>query len=55
MKIYEDPLLTTISRSFMYRTAEWVQNQTTAVYRSVLDNVFLNLQPGWIQNYNYQL
>lgn len=32
--------LKTISRNIMYRTVDWVANHTSAVYRSVLDNVF---------------
>lgn len=40
MKINGIPFLTTVSRHIMYRTAEWVQNQTSQAYRSVLDNVF---------------
>ena len=40
MKVNGIPFLTTISRNIMYRTAEWVQNQTPQAYRSVLDNVF---------------
>ena len=40
MKINCITFLTIISRSIMYRTAEWVQHQTSRVYRSVLDNVF---------------
>jgi hypothetical protein len=40
MKINGVPFLATISRDIMYRTAEWIPNQTTPAYRSVLDNVF---------------
>jgi Reverse transcriptase (RNA-dependent DNA polymerase) len=40
IKINGVPFLTTISRNIMYRTAEWVPNQTPEAYRSVLDNVF---------------
>jgi hypothetical protein len=32
--------LTTISRSIMYRTFEWVESQTPKSYRSALNNVF---------------
>lgn len=40
MKVNGIPFLTTISKNIMYRTAEWVPNQTAAAYRSVLNNVF---------------
>ena len=40
MKVNGVPFLTTISRNIMYRTAEWIPNQTPEAYRSVLDNVF---------------
>jgi Reverse transcriptase (RNA-dependent DNA polymerase) len=40
IKINGVPFLTTISRNIMYRTAEWVPNQTPEAYRSVLDNIF---------------
>ena len=40
MKINGVPFITTVSRNIMYRTAEWVPNQTSQAYRSVLDNVF---------------
>jgi hypothetical protein len=40
MKINNIPFLTNISRNIMYRTAEWISNQTPQAYRSVLDNVF---------------
>jgi hypothetical protein len=40
MKINGVPFLTTISRNIMYRTTEWIPNQTPQAYRSVLDNVF---------------
>ena len=40
IKINKLFFLTTISRSIMYRTAEYVPNKTSEAYRSVLDNVF---------------
>jgi hypothetical protein len=40
MKINGVPFLTTISRHIMYRTAEWIPNQTSSAYRSVLEHVF---------------
>jgi hypothetical protein len=40
MKINGLTFPTTVSRNIMYRTAEWVPNQTSQAYRSVLDNVF---------------
>jgi Reverse transcriptase (RNA-dependent DNA polymerase) len=40
MNINGIPFLTTVSRNLMYRTAEWIPNQSAQSYRSVLDNVF---------------
>jgi hypothetical protein len=40
MKINGLPFLTTRSRNIMYRTREWLPNQTSKAYRNVLDNVF---------------
>jgi hypothetical protein len=40
MKINGLSFLTTISRNIMYRTAEWVPQQTSSVYRSAMDNIF---------------
>ena len=40
IKINGVPFLTTISTNIMYRTAEWIPDQTSESYRSVLDNVF---------------
>ena len=40
MKINNVPFLTTVSRNILYRTAEWIHNQTPQADRSVLDNVF---------------
>jgi hypothetical protein len=40
MKINGISFLTTISRNIMYRTTEWIPNQTSKSYRSALDNVF---------------
>jgi hypothetical protein len=40
MKINGVPFLTTISRTIMYCTAEWIPSQTSKAYRSVLDNIF---------------
>jgi hypothetical protein len=37
MKINGVPFLTTISRSIMYQTAEWIPHQTPEAYRSVLE------------------
>jgi hypothetical protein len=36
----EIPFLTTISINIIYRTTEWIPNQTPEAYRSVLENVF---------------
>ncbi len=40
MKINGVPFLTTVSRNIMYRTVEWIPDQHSKSYRSVLDNVF---------------
>jgi hypothetical protein len=39
MKVNGIPFLTTVSRHLMYRTAEWIPNQTSDAYKSVLQNV----------------
>jgi hypothetical protein len=39
MKINGILFLTTIFRHTMYRTAEWLPNQSEEAYRSVIDNV----------------
>jgi hypothetical protein len=39
IKVNGIPFLTTVSRHLMYRTAEWIPNQTPEAYRSVLQNV----------------
>jgi hypothetical protein len=38
MKINNIPFLTTISRNIMYRTAEWIPNQTPQAYRPYYNN-----------------
>ena len=40
MKVNGQSFLTTISRKIMYRTAQWVKNQTAAVYLDALTQVF---------------
>jgi len=40
MKVNGQSFLTTISRNIMYRTAQWVKNQTAEVYRDALIQVF---------------
>jgi hypothetical protein len=40
MKINGISFLTTISQNIMYRTTEWIPNQTSKAYRSALNNVF---------------